>query len=114
MGIYDTVHRMCDEQGIAVTDFTGIEPNPRHSTVDRAVRFLQEKGADCIVAAGGGSLMDSAKAVSFPAFHEGSCWDYYEGKAVAEKALPVITIPTLAGSGAEVSNVSVISNHEKT
>lgn len=113
MGIYDAVLRMCEEQGIVVTDFTGIEPNPRHSTVDRAVRLLREQGADCIVAAGGGSLMDSAKAISFSVFHEESCWDYYEGKATAEKALPIITIPTLAGSGAEVSNVSVISNHEK-
>ena len=111
-GGYDLVHRLCEEQGIRVIDFTGIEPNPRHSTVDQAVAMIKAEKPDCLLAMGGGSIIDSVKAMSIAAFHEGSCWDFYEGKAVAKQALPILTIPTLAASGAEVSNVSVISNHD--
>lgn len=112
-GAYDLVHQMCREAGIAVTDFTGIEPNPRHTTIDRGAALLREQGADCIVALGGGSLIDSAKTLSFSVYHEGSCWDFFEGKASAQKALPVIAVPTVAASGAEVSNVAVVYNEQK-
>ena len=112
-GAYELLHSLCEENGITVTDFTGIEPNPRHSTVDKAVTLCKEAGADCIVALGGGSTIDSAKAVSFSVFHDGSCWDFYEGKTEVMKALPIITIPTIAASGSEVSNVTVMSNYEE-
>lgn len=112
-GAYDLLHSLCEEAGITVTDFTGIEPNPRHTTVDEAVALLKENGADCIVALGGGSTIDSAKAMSFAAYHDGSCWDFYERRVLVEKTIPVITIPTIAASGSEVSNVTVMSNYEE-
>lgn len=112
-GAYELVHRLCAEQGIPVTDFTGIEPNPRHTTVDRAAALCRESGADCILALGGGSTVDSAKALSFAVFHEGSCWDFFEQTAEVQKTLPVITIPTIAASGSEVSNVTVMANYEE-
>ena len=112
-GAYDLIHALCEEKGIQVIDFTGIEPNPRHTTVDKAISLIKVEKPDCIVAMGGGSIIDSAKAMSFGAYHDGSCWDFYEGKAKAKQALPLITIPTIAASGAEVSNVSVIVNMEE-
>ena len=96
-----------------MAEFTGIEPNPRHSTVDKAVLLCKEAEVDCIVALGGGSTIDSAKAMSFSVFHDGSCWDFYEGKAEVTKALPIITVPTIAASGSEVSNVTVMANYEE-
>lgn len=112
-GAYDLIHSMCDEKGITITEFTGIEPNPRHTTVDKAVALCKENGADCIIALGGGSTIDSAKAVSFSVFHDGSCWDFFERKVLVEKALPIITIPTIAASGSEVSNVTVMANYDE-
>lgn len=112
-GAYELLHRLCSEQGITVTEFTGIEPNPRHSTVDKAADLCREAGADCIIALGGGSTIDSGKAVSFSVFHDGSCWDFFERKKEVTQALPVITIPTIAASGSEVSNVAVMANYEE-
>lgn len=112
-GAYELLHTLCEKRGITVTDFTGIEPNPRHSTVDKAAAACRAAGADCIVALGGGSTIDSGKAVSFTVFHDGSCWDLFEKKTEVTKALPVITIPTIAASGSEVSNVAVMANYEE-
>ena len=109
-GAYDEIHRLCEENGIKITEFTGVEPNPRHTTVDEAVALLKKCEADVIVALGGGSVIDSAKTMSFAVYHEGSCWDFFEGKVNVEKTMPVIAIPTTAASGAEISNASVISN----
>lgn len=67
-GAYDLIHALCAENGISITEFTGIEPNPRHTTVDKAVALCKEKGADVIVALGGGSTIDSVLSgyVSIP------------------------------------------------
>lgn len=123
-GAYELIHKVCGENGIEVTDFTGIEPNPSHKTIDRARALLREKGADVVVALGGGSTIDSAKAVCLTSSYEGSCWEKFEAAARLESlstqgkkeegVLPLITIPTIAASGSEVSNVTVIANHERT
>lgn len=112
-GLYEEVLQVCRESGIEVAEFTGIEPNPRHTTVNRGAELLRASGAGCIVAAGGGSTIDCAKAISFAVYHEGDVWDFFEHKVEIEKVMPVIAIPTLAASGAEVSFSSVISNLEK-
>ncbi|MBS6646737.1 MAG: iron-containing alcohol dehydrogenase [Clostridiaceae bacterium] len=112
-GLYEEVHEVCRKNGIEVTEFTGIEPNPRHTTVNRGAELLRQCKADCIVAAGGGSTIDCAKAVSFAVYHDGDVWDFYEHKVEIGQVKPVIAIPTLAASGAEVSFSSVISNLEK-
>lgn len=76
-GAYDLIHKICQEKGITITDFTGIEPNPKHSTIDKAVSLLKKVNSKCIVALGGGSTIDSAKAISFTYYHDGSCWDFF-------------------------------------
>ena len=70
-GAYDLIHSLCKENGIEIAEFTGIEPNPRHTTVDKAVSLCKEAGSQMIVALGGGSTIDSAKAMSFAVFHDG-------------------------------------------
>ena len=111
-GLYDQVVKVLTDNGIAFTEFTGVEPNPRHTTVNRGVAALREFGADCIVAAGGGSTLDCAKAISFGVYHDGDVWDFYCGKVQIQKTMPVIAIPTLAAAGAEVSFSAVVSNLE--
>lgn len=122
-GAHDLIHQVCQAKEITITDFTGIEPNPRHTTIDRARALLKETGADVVVALGGGSTIDSAKALCLTASYEGSCWEVFEKAdkleslstqgAKEEDVLPLITIPTIAASGSEVSNVAVIANHDK-
>lgn len=122
-GAHDLIHQVCAEKNISITDFTGIEPNPRHTTIDRARAVLKEAGADVVVALGGGSTIDSAKALCLTATYEGSCWDVFEAADKLESlstqgkreegVLPLITIPTIAASGSEASNVAVIANHDK-
>lgn len=112
-GLYDQIIQVFRDNGISYAEFTGAEPNPRYQTVDKGVAALKQSGADCIVVAGGGSTIDCGKAISFGAYHDGSVWDFYCGKATIEKVMPVIAIPTLAASGAEVSFSAVLSNMEE-
>ena len=111
-GLYAQVVKELQDAGVQWTEFTGIEPNPRHTTVNRGVAALRQSGADCIVAAGGGSTLDCAKAISFGVYHDGDVWDFYAGKVPVTRTLPVIAIPTLAAAGAELSFSAVISNVE--
>lgn len=112
-GLYDEVIEIFKKNGIEYSEFTGIEPNPRHTTVNQGAKICKELGSDCIVAAGGGSTIDCAKAIGYAIYHDGDVWDYFEGKKEIEKVLPMIAIPTLAASGAEVSFSAVISNLDK-
>lgn len=112
-GLYEEVHEVCKTHGIEVEEFTGIEPNPRHTTVNSGAKILRSSKAGCIIAAGGGSTIDCAKAISFAVYHDGDVWDFFERKVAIKEVMPVIAIPTLAASGAEVSFSSVISNLEK-
>lgn len=112
IGLYDQVISVFQAAGIQWTEFTGVEPNPRHTTANRGIAALKAYGADCIVAAGGGSTLDCAKAISFGVYHDGDVWDFYSGKVAVTKTMPVIAIPTLAAAGAEISFSAVISNLE--
>ena len=107
-GLYDEIISALKAAGVRYQEFTGVEPNPRHTTVNRGIAALKEFNADCIVAAGGGSTLDCAKAISFGVYHDGDVWDFYSGRVPVEKVMPVIAIPTLAASGAEVSFSAVI------
>ena len=111
-GLYDQAVNAFTQAGAVWAEFTGVEPNPRHTTVNRGIAALREFGADCIVAAGGGSTLDCAKAISFGVYYDGDVWDFYAGKVKETQAMPVIAIPTLAAAGAEVSFSAVISNVE--
>lgn len=115
-GLYDQVTGLLKEIGAAVTELSGVEPNPRLSTVHKGVALCREFDIDLILAVGGGSVLDCAKAIAVGAKYEGDMWDFVERKAVPQDALPLGTVLTMAATGSEMNGGSVITNeatHEK-
>lgn len=99
------------EQGLAYATYTGIETEPTDIHVEEALAVCQQEGCDVIVAVGGGSCIDTAKAVACMATNEGYIGDYMGGqKPFSAKPLPLIACPTTAGTGSEVTKVTVIIN----
>ncbi len=121
-GILDKITNLLKKAGIEPTVFEGIEPNPRHSTCDKAAHLARERGCDFIIGLGGGSAMDAAKGIAITARTGYSVWDYvYTGpekpQRKIEEALPIVCIPTVAATGSEADAGGIISNwetHEKT
>ncbi|MDO7908140.1 iron-containing alcohol dehydrogenase [Paenibacillus sp. JX-17] len=112
-GLYDKVIGILREIGTEVTELSGVEPNPRLSTVHKGVDLCKTNHIDLILAVGGGSVLDCAKAIAVGAKYDGDMWDFAERKAVAQDALPLGTILTMAATGSEMNSGSVITN-EKT
>lgn len=99
--------------GISAATFTDTEKNPSVETVDRATAQFKESGADCIVALGGGSPMDVGKAVGVLARYGGSITEYEGGGKVPGDIVPLVAIPTTAGTGSETTAFSVITDHSR-
>ena len=113
MGMVEKVATYLKEANIIVDDFTDIEANPSVTTVEKATEKFKESGADFIVTLGGGSPMDVAKAVAIVAKYGGSITDYEGAHKVPGKIIPLIAIPTTAGTGSEVTAFSVITDHSR-
>jgi alcohol dehydrogenase len=109
-GLYNKVVSQLNEIGANVTELSGVEPNPRLSTVHKGVELCREHNIDLILAVGGGSVLDCAKAVAVGAKYEGDMWDFVDRKAVPQAALPLGTVLTMAATGSEMNNGSVITN----
>lgn len=109
-GLYDKVMAELSSIEAVVTELAGVEPNPRLSTVHKGVELCREHGIDLILAVGGGSVLDCAKAVAVGAKYEGDMWDFVERKAAPQGALPLGTVLTMAATGSEMNNGSVITN----
>ena len=113
MGIVDKAADYLKAAGIGVDIFTDVEANPSVTTVEKATEAFREAGADFIVALGGGSPMDVAKAVGVTAKFGGSITEYEGAHKVPGKIIPLIAIPTTAGTGSEVTAFSVITDHSR-
>lgn len=113
MGLVEKATNSLKSAGIAVDTFTDIEGNPSVETVDKATAAFKEAGADFIVAFGGGSPMDVAKAVGVTAKYGGSITEYEGAHKVPGPIIPLIAIPTTAGTGSEVTAFSVITDHSR-
>ena len=113
MGLVEKAAESLKVAGIAVDTFTDIEGNPSVETVDKATAAFKEAGADFIVAFGGGSPMDVAKAVGVTAKYGGSITEYEGAHKVPGPIIPLIAIPTTAGTGSEVTAFSVITDHSR-
>jgi alcohol dehydrogenase YqhD (iron-dependent ADH family) len=111
-GLYDQVIAILNELNVNVVELTGIEPNPRLSTVRRGIELCRVNQVDFILAVGGGSVIDCVKAIAIGAPYEGDVWDIITRKSVAHTALPLGTILTLAATGSEMNSGSVITNWE--
>ncbi|MCA0150857.1 iron-containing alcohol dehydrogenase [Rossellomorea vietnamensis] len=111
-GLYDQVMSVLKGIDSEVFELSGVEPNPRLSTVRRGVEIAKEKGIDFILAVGGGSVIDCTKAIAAGAKYDGDAWDLVTKKAFAKEALPFGTVLTLAATGSEMNAGSVITNWE--
>jgi alcohol dehydrogenase len=111
-GLYDQVLSLLKEVDVELFELSGVEPNPRISTVKKGVEICRNEGIDFLLAVGGGSVIDCTKAIAAGAKYDGDTWDLMTRKAVAKEALPFGTVLTLAATGSEMNSGSVITNWE--
>lgn len=110
-GLYDLILDLAKESRIELFELSGVEPNPRHSTVNSGAAICRKENIDVILAAGGGSTIDCAKGIAAAAFTEdGDVWPLVAGGVWVKKALPLIAILTNAATGSEMDAWAVISN----
>ena len=110
-GLLDRVKASLDNEGITYTMLGGVKPNPRSGLVYEGIDLCRKENIDFILAVGGGSVIDSSKAIAAGTLYDGDFWDFYCGKPI-EKALPVGTVLTIAAAGSEGSGDSVITKEE--
>ena len=110
-GLLQRVRESLASAGIDSVELGGVRPNPRSGLVYEGIALCKEEGIDFILAVGGGSVIDSAKAIAAGCAYDGDFWDFYTGRVV-EKALPVGTVLTISAAGSEGSPDSVITKEE--
>ncbi|MBU5308040.1 iron-containing alcohol dehydrogenase [Clostridioides mangenotii] len=111
-GLLDIVYKSLDDAGVDYINLGGVVPNPRLSKVYEGIELCKKEKVDFILAVGGGSVLDSAKAIGFGVTNDGDVWDFFSGKRVPESCLPIGTILTLSATGSEMSNSSVITKDD--
>lgn len=111
-GLLDRIKASLDAEGIAYTELGGVVPNPRLSLVYEGIRLSRQEGVDFILAVGGGSVIDSAKAIGYGVANEGDVWELYEHTRKANACLPIGAVLTIAAAGSEMSNSSVITKED--
>lgn len=112
-GLYDTVMDSLKKEGLKVTELGGAKPNPRLTLVHEGIELCRKNNIDFVLAVGGGSAIDSAKAIAMGVDYDEDIWDLYESGNAPKSALPVATILTLPATGSEASKHSVITNESK-
>ncbi len=110
-GLLNRVKASLEKENIYYTELGGVQPNPRSGLVYKGIELARKEGVDFILAVGGGSVIDSAKAIAAGVKYDGDFWDFYEGKPVTE-AIKVGTVLTIAAAGSEGSGDSVITKEE--
>ncbi|MBP5444255.1 MAG: iron-containing alcohol dehydrogenase [Treponema sp.] len=110
-GLLDRVESSLKNAGIPFVSLGGVKPNPRSGLVYEGIELCKKEKVDFILAVGGGSVIDSAKAIAAGVVYDGDFWDFYMGKPI-EKALPIGTVLTIAAAGSEGSPDSVITKEE--
>ncbi len=116
IGLYDKIISELSSNKIKVFELSGVEPNPRHTTVNKGAEICRQEKIDAVLAVGGGSTIDCAKAIATACYYNGDSWDLVVHKAEITNALPIFTVLTLSATGSEMNSASVISNidlHEK-
>lgn len=111
-GVYDTLVSSLKNAGVDIIDFSGVRPNPLLSHAREGGRLAAAEKADCIVAAGGGSVIDEAKAIAMAACDKGPLWDFFTRKRRPQAALPLIAVQTLPATSSEMNPAAVLTNDE--
>jgi len=112
IGLYDSIVKSLKVAGVEFIELPGVKPNPRLKLVRKGVELCRNNSIDFILAVGGGSVIDSAKAISVGVPYKGDVWDFYAGEAKPVEALPVGVVLTIPGAGSEASSSSVITNED--
>lgn len=111
-GLLDRIKRTLEQKGISYVLLGGVVPNPRLSKVREGIALCKKEKIDFILAVGGGSVIDSAKAIGYGVANDGDVWDFYEKKRTPAACLPIGAVLTIAAAGSEMSNSSVITKEE--
>jgi alcohol dehydrogenase YqhD (iron-dependent ADH family) len=111
-GLLDAVENTLKEKNIDFITLGGVVPNPRLSLVYEGIRLAKEEQVDFILAVGGGSVIDSAKAIGYGVANQGDVWEFYDRKRQATACLPIGVVLTIAAAGSEMSDSSVITKDE--
>ena len=112
-GLYDAAVSVLKENGLEITELSGVEPNPRIESVRRGVSLCKENSIDMVLAIGGGSTIDCAKIVAAGAKYDGDPWDLVLRGSLIKEALPIYSVLTLSATGSEMDCFAVISDLEK-
>lgn len=112
-GLYDEVVSSLKKSGLDFVELGGVVPNPRLSLVHEGIALCKKEGVDLILAVGGGSTIDSSKAIALGFYYDGDVWDIYEQGKPVSKALPIASILTIPAAGSESSKSTVITNEAK-
>ncbi|MDD2888716.1 MAG: iron-containing alcohol dehydrogenase [Aliarcobacter sp.] len=110
--LFDTVIKSLELHGIEYVEFSGITSNPVLSKVKDGIELAKRENIDGILSVGGGSVLDCSKTISVGTLSENDVWDFFIGKSVIEKALPIFDIMTMAATGSEMNYYAVITNDE--
>lgn len=111
-GLLDRVYASLDEAGIPYVSLGGVKPNPRLSLVYEGIELCRKEGVDFLLPVGGGSVIDSAKAIGYGLANDFDVWDLYDHKHTATGCAPIGAVLTIAAAGSEMSDSSVITKEE--
>ena len=111
-GLLDRIKASLTKENVPFVELGGVKPNPRDSKVYEGIDIVRKEGIDFILAVGGGSTIDSSKAIAAGSVYDGDFWDFYSYKTSIKKALPVGTVLTIAAAGSEGSGDSVITKED--
>ena len=112
IGLYDKVVEEIKKAGLELFELSGIDPNPRVSSVNAGADICKREGIDVLLAVGGGSVIDCTKYIGAAAYYDGDAWDILLKKTPVEQCLPIVTVLTLSATGSEMDSGGVISNPE--
>lgn len=110
LGIYERVLNSLKKENIDIVELGGVVPNPRLSLVNKGIKICKEEKIEFILAIGGGSVIDSSKAIALGTVYDGNVWDFFIGKNTPKSSLGVGVILTIPGSGSEMSESSIITD----
>lgn len=112
-GLLDRIKKSLEEQEIAYVELGGVVPNPRLTKVYEGIELCRKENVDFLLAVGGGSVLDSAKAIGYGLVNDGDVWDFYEHTRKASGCMSMGVVVTIAAAGSEMSSSSVITNEER-
>lgn len=112
IGIYFEVIEILKKNGLKIFELSGVKPSPRLEKCKEGSEICKKNNIEVVIGLGGGSVLDTAKTIAFAALYDGDLWDFFEKKREVEKALPIISVMTVAATGSEYNHITVIKNEK--